>query len=262
MQRIILPVLTLIAVVGCNKFGGTKRFGAAAEYVTADIKTVNIGISGETNVDFLGTGGLDDQGNVWGVEARYNAGAELYGGGYTKLVLKGSSTVNDAAGLDFNGVNFADGTDINTKANYDIYKIYVANRAVTKGAVNQFAFVFEFIDFDASISEAGNPGNSSKWSHHSPLLLLGYEWETSSGGGGGATYYAKVEWMDLDVIRIGSTGGSFTDLSAGLKWSMGNPGSMNYLLIGYRYFDADLSISGNTMQMKFDGPVVGLNFTF
>ena len=93
------------------------------------------------------------------------------------------------------------------------------------------------------------------------MLLLGYQWETMAGSSG-TSYYASIDWMDLDVIRLGHTGGNFTDVTAGLKWSLGGPNAKSQLLIGYKYFEANLKISGSTLKLGYDGPVVGFSAWF
>jgi hypothetical protein len=257
-----LFALTLLLAVGCRRGrAGASKYGLEAFYITADMDSVTAGLSGDTPVSFLADAGMSSQGDVWGCTIGYSAGADIYGGGYTYLGLKGASTIS-GGDVDFGGYTFLDGTDVTSDAAFHMYKIYVANRTATKGgAINQFAFVLEFLDFAVTMQEAAVPANFGSFKHRSPMLLMGYQWETMAGNSG-TSYYASIDWMDLDVIRLGHTGGNFTDVTAGLKWSLGGASAKSQLLIGYKYFEANLKISGNTMNLKYDGPVVGFSAWF
>lgn len=257
-------VLAALVVIGsgCQRFRQTgATWGMEAFYVTADIDSFTAGLSGDTPVNMVGDGHVTNQANIWGGEISYTAGADIYGGGYSYFNLGGTSTIS-GGDIDFGGHTFTDGTDVSTYSEFHLYKIFVANKTSTKGgAMNQFAFILEFLDFNMSMREVAVPTNVGRFSHRSPMLLLGYQWETVAGGGG-TSYYAKVEWMDLDVIRLGHTGGNFTDVTAGVKWALGGASAKSQLLIGYRYFEAHLNISGDTMTLGYDGPIVGFTASF
>ena len=252
----------LLVAAGCQRYRRAgASYGLEASYLTAGIKSFTAGLSGETPVDLPGRAGLPGQTDVWGGELAYANGPDIYGAGYSKILLTGRTTVADQD-ITFGGQTFTVGTDIRTRANFDIYKVFVANRATDRsGGVNQFAFVLEFLDFDISIRDDATPANVGRFDRRAPMLLLGYQWETV-GSGSGTVYFAKIEWMDLDVIRIGRTGGNFTDLTAGLKWYLGGPNARSQLVIAYRYFEANLDIDGEKMYLSFDGPVVGLSAWF
>lgn len=265
MRRWMLLLVCILLAIGCaqRRGGLSGQWGARGEFITADIKDFTATRSGGDTVNFLTTAGHEDQVNVWAGELAYASGTEVYGAGYMKVGGAGSATLSK--GVTFGGTTFPKGTNVMSRSDFDIYKVSVANRAQAgqqTATTNQFAFVLEFIDFDIRLTDDATPPTlSAGFSNRSMMLLLGYEWEAQAGSGG-ASYYAKIEWMDLDVIRLGSTGGNFTDLSAGLKYSFGGPQSRTQLVIGYRYFDADLKIKGDNMRLHFDGPTVGLHASF
>ncbi len=237
--------LAVALAAGCRS-GGRWQVEAASWTPTL-ISTA----TSTTSLDIVETGGTLDDETFWFFDITFQPSRARTARGSTYAMylsyLRHAYTGTNPTGFDFAGATMSGPTE--TTADFCLYKIMMEEPQGSQRGTERVGGLLGIHTLDFTI-EATDGTNTGEFSDSSMMLVIG--WRISYYGSGAVLYYASIEGADLDTMNFGDVTGSVLDYSLGMRWFVNTPPTMA-LSIGYRKYEADLSIRDETLQLDLDG---------
>ena len=256
-RRIVLSAAVLAGLAGC---GAGTRLQVAVDVGqwTPDFSGSALR-SGGSSFNLVGQGGVADDDPFWFFDSSFRMVAPR-GRQVQPFALDFGYCQNTYEGTGPGGVTFA-GADLGpgtrTRAEFKLYKFGYEEMRPTEGTSGLTGGLIglHYLDFD--ITATDDAGNTGTFSDGAPMLVFGWRVTYVSRG---ITYYFGVEGMDLDSVSLENVGGNLMDIYGGLRWAI--HGNRAALSVGYRKYEADLSIRSDRLSIEMDGYVVSLYMSF
>lgn len=252
-RRIICAALMLSGLAGCRavrNFHGDIDFAQWTPKLTSSAQR-----SGGSYFNLVGSGGVVDKEAFVFLDAslRFQTGSgrrakpHAVNLGYWQYTYSGDGDAG--LGLDFAGKTLIG--PIRTTADFKLYRVTYEEPGLTQGGDGRTGGTLgiHLLGFDI---KADDGSNIARFSGTAPMLVMGWKIAYYSKG---LMYYFGVEGMDLDVVSLGNVRGNVVDTIAGVRWFFGDNLALS---VGWRNYDADITIRNDRLRVKQEGAVVAL----
>ncbi len=253
-RRIVCSASMLAALAGCR---GAQNFHGDIEFTQWTPQLTSSARRGAGNRDFnlVNHGGVatGDAFLAFDASLRFQTGS---GGrakphavnlGYWQHTYAGTG---NASGVTFAGVPLTGST--RTTADFKLYKLTYEEPGLTQGGDGRTGGTLGLHLIDFNIRADAGGGNVGIFVGTAPMLVIGWKIAYYSKG---LMYYFGVEGMDLDVVSLSNITGGVTETVAGVRWFLGDTVALS---VGWRSYEANLIMRGDTLNIKQEGASVTL----